>query len=206
MAGFDVAATASSWSRACRCSARAKRRTSASMRRRTTPTASSCWSSPAIVMAVLADRDRGRSGRPQSAAVHQGADHRHAGARLAVQQHGLRAALRASRLHASERRVLGLRVSAARPHPVYWDFVYFAFTCGMAFATSDVAITETHIRKIVTIHCLAAFAFNIGVLAFTHQRAGVELGGDVDLRRRRPLCRAPRSGSRRRSERRPASV
>ena len=52
-------------------------------------------------------------------------------------------------------------------HPVYWDFVYFAFTCGMAFATSDVQITSQHIRKIVTVHCLAAFAFNIGVLAFT---------------------------------------
>jgi uncharacterized membrane protein len=52
-------------------------------------------------------------------------------------------------------------------HPVYWDFVYFAFTCGMAFATSDVTVTTTHMRKTVTIHCLAAFAFNIGVLAFT---------------------------------------
>jgi uncharacterized membrane protein len=52
-------------------------------------------------------------------------------------------------------------------HPVYWDFVYFAFACGMAFATSDVTITETHVRRVVTIHCLAAFAFNIGVLAFT---------------------------------------
>jgi uncharacterized membrane protein len=51
--------------------------------------------------------------------------------------------------------------------PVYWDFVYFAFTCGMAFATSDVQITSQHIRKVVTIHSLAAFAFNIGVLAFT---------------------------------------
>ena len=52
-------------------------------------------------------------------------------------------------------------------HPVYWDFVYFSFTCGMAFATSDVVVTQTHMRKIVTIHCLAAFAFNIGVIAFT---------------------------------------
>ena len=51
--------------------------------------------------------------------------------------------------------------------PLYWDFVYFAFTCGMAFATSDVQITDQHVRKIVTVHCLAAFAFNIGVLAFT---------------------------------------
>jgi uncharacterized membrane protein len=51
--------------------------------------------------------------------------------------------------------------------PVYWDFVYFAFTCGMAFATSDVEVTDQRIRKVVTFHCLAAFAFNIGVLAFT---------------------------------------
>jgi uncharacterized membrane protein len=53
------------------------------------------------------------------------------------------------------------------PVPDYWDFVYFAFTCGMAFATSDVAIRDQHVRRIVTVHCLAAFAFNIGVLAFT---------------------------------------
>ena len=53
------------------------------------------------------------------------------------------------------------------PEPDYWDFVYFAFTCGMAFATSDVQVTGKHMRRIVTVHCLAAFAFNIGVLAFT---------------------------------------
>jgi uncharacterized membrane protein len=51
--------------------------------------------------------------------------------------------------------------------PVYWDFIYFAFTCGMAFATSDVEVTDQRTRKIVAFHCLAAFAFNIGVLAFT---------------------------------------
>lgn len=53
------------------------------------------------------------------------------------------------------------------PQPVYWDFVYFAFTCGMAFATSDVEVTDQRVRKVVAFHCLAAFAFNIGVLAFT---------------------------------------
>ena len=52
-------------------------------------------------------------------------------------------------------------------HPVYWDFVYFSFTNGMAFATSDVVVTETRMRKTVIIHGLLAFAFNIGVLAFT---------------------------------------
>ena len=65
-----------------------------------------------------------------------------------------------------ERGCLGLEFPGTKV-PVYWDFVYFAFTCGMAFATSDVQVTSQHIRKVVTVHCLAAFAFNIGVLAFT---------------------------------------
>lgn len=51
--------------------------------------------------------------------------------------------------------------------PLYWDFVYFAFTIGMTFQTSDVTITDQSVRRIVTLHSLAAFAFNIGVLAFT---------------------------------------
>jgi uncharacterized membrane protein len=53
------------------------------------------------------------------------------------------------------------------PLPVYWDYVYFAFTLGMTFQTSDVTITNERIRRVVTVHCLAAFFFNIGVLAFT---------------------------------------
>jgi uncharacterized membrane protein len=51
--------------------------------------------------------------------------------------------------------------------PIYWDFVYFAFTLGMTFQTSDVTITNERIRRVVTVHCFAAFFFNIGVLAFT---------------------------------------
>jgi uncharacterized membrane protein len=51
--------------------------------------------------------------------------------------------------------------------PVYWDFVYFAFTLGMTFQTSDVTISDSGIRRFVTIHALGAFVFNIGVLAFT---------------------------------------
>jgi uncharacterized membrane protein len=51
--------------------------------------------------------------------------------------------------------------------PVYWDFVYFAFTIGMTFQTSDVQISSDRIRRVVTVHSFAAFVFNIGVLAFT---------------------------------------
>ena len=51
--------------------------------------------------------------------------------------------------------------------PDYWDFVYFSFTLGMTFQTSDVEITARNIRRVVIGQCLAAFVFNIGVLAFT---------------------------------------
>jgi len=53
------------------------------------------------------------------------------------------------------------------PAPDYADFAYFAFTLGMTFQTSDVSITSRRIRAVVTVHCLAAFVFNLGVLAFT---------------------------------------
>ena len=51
--------------------------------------------------------------------------------------------------------------------PGYPDFVYFAFTLGMTFQTSDVDIADRHIRNVVTLHCLVAFVFNLGILAFT---------------------------------------
>ena len=56
--------------------------------------------------------------------------------------------------------------------PDYWDFVYFSFTLGMTFQTSDVNIRSRRIRRIVTGHCLAAFVFNLGVLAFTINSIG----------------------------------
>jgi len=51
--------------------------------------------------------------------------------------------------------------------PDYWDFVYFAYCLGMTFQTSDVTISNGRIRRVVTLHCLAAFVFNLGVIAFT---------------------------------------
>ncbi|MDQ0248099.1 putative membrane protein [Sphingomonas kyeonggiensis] len=51
--------------------------------------------------------------------------------------------------------------------PDYWDFVYFAVCLGMTFQTSDVTISSRRLRRVVTAHCLAAFVFNLGILAFT---------------------------------------
>ena len=52
-------------------------------------------------------------------------------------------------------------------YPLLSDFTYFAFTLGVAVQTSDVCITNPHIRKVVTAHCVAGFFFNLGVLALT---------------------------------------
>ena len=51
--------------------------------------------------------------------------------------------------------------------PDYWDFLYFSATLGMTFQTSDVSITTRRIRRVVLWQSLAAFVFNLGVLAFT---------------------------------------
>jgi len=56
--------------------------------------------------------------------------------------------------------------------PDYWDFVYFAFTLGMTFQTSDISINSRPIRRVVLAQCLAAFVFNIGILAFTINTLG----------------------------------
>jgi uncharacterized membrane protein len=56
--------------------------------------------------------------------------------------------------------------------PDYWDFVYFSFTLGMTFQTSDCDITAQAIRRISIGHCMAAFVFNLGVLAFTINALG----------------------------------
>ena len=56
--------------------------------------------------------------------------------------------------------------------PDYADFAYFAFTFGMTFQTSDVQITSRRVRRVVLLHCFAAFVFNIGVIAFAINALG----------------------------------
>jgi len=60
----------------------------------------------------------------------------------------------------------GLQFPGTR-NPVMSDFVYFAYTLGVAVQTADVNVTSSHIRKVVTAHCVAGFFFNLGVLALT---------------------------------------
>lgn len=59
----------------------------------------------------------------------------------------------------------GLDFPSNPPEPDYADFLYFSFTLGIALQTSDVSITSPRIRAIVIGHCVAAFIYNLGVLA-----------------------------------------
>ncbi len=65
----------------------------------------------------------------------------------------------------------GIEVPGAK-EPSYWDFLYFSFTLGMTFQTSDVTIPGRHMRRVVLGHCMAAFIFNMGILAFTVNALG----------------------------------
>jgi uncharacterized membrane protein len=49
--------------------------------------------------------------------------------------------------------------------PSELDFAYFAFTIGMCFQVSDVAVTSTAIRRTALVHALLSFAYNTTILA-----------------------------------------
>jgi uncharacterized membrane protein len=51
--------------------------------------------------------------------------------------------------------------------PDYADFLYFSLTLGMTFQTSDVVIENGRMRRVVLGQTMAAFVFNLGVLAFS---------------------------------------
>jgi uncharacterized membrane protein len=56
--------------------------------------------------------------------------------------------------------------------PDYWDFLYFSYTLGMTFQTSDVTMSSGRMRRVALGQCLAAFVFNLGILAFTINTIG----------------------------------
>jgi uncharacterized membrane protein len=49
--------------------------------------------------------------------------------------------------------------------PDYWDFLYFSTSIGATSQTSDTTIKSRALRRLVTLHCVAAFFFNASVLA-----------------------------------------
>ncbi len=61
--------------------------------------------------------------------------------------------------------------------PIFWDFVYFSFTIGVACQTADVVTSGTNMRRTVTLHALIAFAFNLAILGFAINVSAGLLGG-----------------------------
>jgi uncharacterized membrane protein len=55
----------------------------------------------------------------------------------------------------------------AQYKPGYGDFAYVAFTIAVACQTSDVAVTQPAMRRMVLVQSLLSFAFNTAILAFT---------------------------------------
>lgn len=49
------------------------------------------------------------------------------------------------------------------------DYLYFAFTLGTSFATSDVEITSVRMRRVVLVHTVLAFFYNALVVAVAFQ-------------------------------------
>jgi uncharacterized membrane protein len=50
-------------------------------------------------------------------------------------------------------------------HPAYIDFAYYAFTLGMCFQVSDVAVTNAGLRRTTLFHALLSFVYNTVILA-----------------------------------------
>ena len=51
--------------------------------------------------------------------------------------------------------------------PDYWDFAYFAICIGMTFQVSDVQITSRYLRRVVLLHSVIAFFFNVFIIALS---------------------------------------
>jgi uncharacterized membrane protein len=66
----------------------------------------------------------------------------------------------------SDDRIGGLKFPGSQA-PDYWDFLYFSFVIAMTSQVSDVVITSKVIRRLVTVHGVLAFFFNVSVLALT---------------------------------------
>jgi uncharacterized membrane protein len=54
-----------------------------------------------------------------------------------------------------------------REEPDDFDFAYFAFTVGMCFQVSDVAVSRSSFRRWVLAHALLSFAYNTAIVALT---------------------------------------
>ncbi|KEA05638.1 membrane protein [Rhizobium rhizogenes] len=59
----------------------------------------------------------------------------------------------------------GLVFAVPVDEPIYWDFLYFSFTIGVASQTADIGVSSVSMRKLVLLHSILSFLFNTTILA-----------------------------------------
>ncbi|MFT4180653.1 MAG: DUF1345 domain-containing protein [Rhizobium sp.] len=59
----------------------------------------------------------------------------------------------------------GLKFAEPLAEPIYWDFLYFSFTIGVAAQTADIGVSTVSMRKLVLLHAILSFLFNTTILA-----------------------------------------
>lgn len=58
-----------------------------------------------------------------------------------------------------------LRFPEGKTEPTYGDFLYFAFTIGVALQTADVSVASSRMRRVVLAQSVLSFFFNTTILA-----------------------------------------
>ena len=71
----------------------------------------------------------------------------------------------AHRYYAGQNGGGGLKFPDNPQEPMFWDFLYFSFTIGVAAQTADVSVTSMPMRRLVLLHSAISFFFNTTILA-----------------------------------------
>lgn len=71
----------------------------------------------------------------------------------------------AHRFYANPGKGQGLKFAEPVEEPIYWDFLYFSFTIGVAAQTADIGVSSVTMRKLVLLHSILSFLFNTTILA-----------------------------------------
>jgi len=69
----------------------------------------------------------------------------------------------------------GLRFPDDDLVPDYWDFLYYAFTIGMCYQTSDISLASPEMRGQTLLHAIFAFLYVCGILSMLFGIVGSSL-------------------------------
>jgi uncharacterized membrane protein len=56
--------------------------------------------------------------------------------------------------------------------PDYWDFLYYSFTIGMCYQTSDVSVVHSSIRRFTLLHSVFSYLYGVGLLSLIVSSVG----------------------------------